>query len=82
MKKENKSLDEGVEDEIQNPNIVVRFESFEEIHKKNEQQKEEFAKWNSGINLSEWESERLNLKEEMNLNGNSNFMYVGKGSLF
>lgn len=53
MKKENKSLDEGVEDEIQNPNIVVRFESFEEIHKKNEQQKEEFAKWNSGINSSE-----------------------------
>lgn len=50
MEKENKSLDEGVEDKIQNPNIVVRFESFEEIHKKNKQQKEELAKWNSGIN--------------------------------
>lgn len=50
MEKENKSLDEGVEDEIQNPNIVVRFESFEEIRKKNNQQKEQLAKWNSGIN--------------------------------
>lgn len=82
MEKENNSLDEGVEDEIQNPNIVVRFESFEEIRKKNKQQKEELAKWNSGINLGKWESERSTLKEEMNVNGNSNFMYVGKGSLF
>lgn len=50
MKKENKSLDEVVEAEIQDPNIVVGFESFEEIRKKNEQQKEELAKWNVSIN--------------------------------
>lgn len=51
MKKENESLDEVVEDEIQDSNIVVGFESFEEIRKKNKQQKDELAKWNSGINL-------------------------------
>ena len=82
MKKENKSLDEVVEDEIQDSNIVVRFESLEEIRKKNEQQKEELVKWNSDINLGKWKSDGPTFKEEMNLNGNSNFRYIGKGLLF
>lgn len=50
MEKENMSLDEVLESEIQNPNIVVEFESFEEIRKKNDQMKEELAKWNANIN--------------------------------
>lgn len=82
MKKENKSLDEVVEAEIQDPNIVVKTESYEEIRKKNEQQKEDLAKWNAGINLGEGKSKGSKLKEEMNLNGDPNFRYIGKGSLF
>ncbi|GEM_PF-5954571 len=62
------------------PVITVNTETFEGREKRINEQKYEIGKWNVGIRGDNACQPTIN--EELNLNGDPNFQYIGKGSLY
>ncbi|MVX64931.1 hypothetical protein GKZ28_14645 [Clostridium chromiireducens] len=60
-------------------NTTVKVESFEDIRKEQEKRLESIKEWNAAMNGNKYQP---TVAEEMNLIGDPDFRYVGKGSLF
>lgn len=58
---------------------MEKRESFEDIKQEQQKRLKSINEWNSAMRGSGYQ---VTLKEEMNLDGDPNFRYVGKGSLF
>lgn len=61
-------------------NTRVKFETFEEVDERQKKQLEKIKDWNDAMRGSE--VCQPTYTEEMNLNGDPEFRYVGKGSLW
>lgn len=59
---------------------LVKFESYEDVRKANEERRKELNDWKNGIEGTE--IYQPTNAEEMKLTGDPNFRWVGKGPLY
>lgn len=65
---------------MERDNITVKFKTFEEIEEEQKKHLENIQNWNNSIRGNG--VCQPTYSEEMKLNGNPDFMWIGKGSLW